>query len=225
MPRRPFPIDATLTAIAIGYRNPAHTLIGRRVLPPLNVLNESFKYSVFPLADGFTVPETRVGRKSQPNQVEFTVEELDSSVDDFGLDDAIPYSDVEAARQARAEKRSIFDPRTSAVEGLTNLIELAREVRAAAIVQNAANYAADKKIALAGTDKFSDYVIFGFAAWGHLLKLYPAATAAPFSLLVPVSGTLSAALILGETYGPLRLAGMVLIFIGLAVLVMPRRSG
>ena len=38
-------------------------------------------------------------------------------------------------------------------------------------------------------------------AWGHLLKLYPAATAAPFSLLVPVSGTLSAALILGESFG------------------------
>ena len=32
--------------------------------------------------------------------------------------------------------------------------------------------------------------IFGYAVWGHLLKLYPAATAAPFSLLVPVSGTL-----------------------------------
>ena len=155
---RPFPVDPTLTAIAIGYRNPAHTLIGRRALPPLNVLNEAFKYSEFPLAEGFTLPETRVGRKSQPNQVEFTVTEKDCSVDDFGLDDAIPYSDIQAAARARAEKRSIFDPRTSAVEGLTNLIELAREVRAAAIVQNAANYAADKKIALAGTDKFSDYV-------------------------------------------------------------------
>ena len=155
---RPFPVDPTLTAIAIGYRNPAHTLIGRRALPPLNVLNEAFKYTEFPLAEGFTVPETRVGRKSQPNQVEFTVEEKDSSTDDYGLDDAIPNSDVEAARRARAEKRSIFDPVTSAVEGLTNLIELAREIRAAAVVQNAANYAADKKIALAGTDKFSDYV-------------------------------------------------------------------
>ena len=65
--------------------------------------------------------------------------------------------------------------------------------------------------------------IFGYAAWGHLLRLYPAATAAPFSLLVPVSGTLSAALILGETFGPLRLAGMVLILVGLGILVMPRR--
>ena len=62
---------------------------------------------------------------------------------------------------------------------------------------------------------------FGYAAWGHLLKLYPAATAAPFSLLVPVSGTLSAALILGETFGPVRLVGMVLILAGLAILVRP----
>lgn len=41
---------------------------------------------------------------------------------------------------------------------------------------------------------------FGYAVWGHLLKLYPAATAAPFSLLVPVSGTMSAALLLGESF-------------------------
>ena len=65
---------------------------------------------------------------------------------------------------------------------------------------------------------------FGYAAWGHLLKLYPAATAAPFSLLVPVSGTLSAALILGETFGPVRLVGMVLILAGLAILVLPFRG-
>jgi O-acetylserine/cysteine efflux transporter len=64
--------------------------------------------------------------------------------------------------------------------------------------------------------------IFGYAAWGHLLKLYPAAVAAPFSLLVPISGTLSAALILGETFGPLRLGGMMLIFVGLGVLAFPK---
>ncbi len=63
--------------------------------------------------------------------------------------------------------------------------------------------------------------VFGYAAWGHLLKLYPAAVAAPFSLLVPIFGTLSSALILGERFGALRLAGMVLIFLGLGVLVMP----
>lgn len=64
---------------------------------------------------------------------------------------------------------------------------------------------------------------FGYAVWGHLLKRYPAATAAPFSLLVPVSGTLSAALLLGESFGPVRLAGMGLILAGLAVLVIGPR--
>ncbi len=61
---------------------------------------------------------------------------------------------------------------------------------------------------------------FGYAFWGYLLKTYPAATAAPFSLLVPVSGTISAYLILGETFGPLRLGGMGLILVGLAILVI-----
>lgn len=64
---------------------------------------------------------------------------------------------------------------------------------------------------------------FGYGAWGYLLRIYPAAIAAPFSLLVPVFGTLAAALLLGESFGPARLAGMVLILFGLAVVVLPVR--
>ena len=64
---------------------------------------------------------------------------------------------------------------------------------------------------------------FGYAVWGHLLRIYPAATAAPFSLLVPVSGTISAALILNESFGPVRLIGMALILAGLAVLMLGPR--
>lgn len=154
---RPFPTDPTLTAIAVGYRNPAHTLIGRRALPPLPVLSESFKWSKFPLGERFTLPKTEVGRKGRVNQVEFTAEEEDASVKDYGLDDAIPYSDIKEAARARQEKRSRFDPRAAATEGLTDLIELDREIRAASVVQDAANYAADKKVALAAADQFDNY--------------------------------------------------------------------
>lgn len=63
--------------------------------------------------------------------------------------------------------------------------------------------------------------LFGFFVWAQLLKRYPAATVAPFSLLVPVFGTLSAHLALGETFGGLRLGGMALILAGLAVVVLP----
>ena len=157
MAKRPFPVDATLTAIAIGYRNPAHTLIAKRALPPLKVLSEKFKWNEFPIEEGFTLPDAEVGRKGQVNQVEFSAEEKDSSVKDYGLDDALPQSDIEEAARARAERRSHFDPRSAATEGLTNLIELHREVRTAAVVQDPANYSAGRKIALAGTDKFSDF--------------------------------------------------------------------
>ena len=63
--------------------------------------------------------------------------------------------------------------------------------------------------------------IFGYGCWAHLLKLYPASTVAPFSLLIPVFGVSAAAVFLGETFGGQRLAGMGLILIGLVVVVLP----
>jgi O-acetylserine/cysteine efflux transporter len=44
---------------------------------------------------------------------------------------------------------------------------------------------------------------------------------APFSLLVPLFGTLSSWLVLGETFSPLRVAGMLLILAGLATIALP----
>lgn len=65
--------------------------------------------------------------------------------------------------------------------------------------------------------------ILGFAIWGHLLKRYPAATVAPFSLLVPIFGTASAAIILGERFETTRMAGMIMVLAGLVVVVIPAR--
>jgi O-acetylserine/cysteine efflux transporter len=61
----------------------------------------------------------------------------------------------------------------------------------------------------------------GYGFWAYLLKLYPAAQVAPFSLLVPIAGTISAAILLGEQFGPVRLIGMVLVFAGLIIAVFP----
>lgn len=64
---------------------------------------------------------------------------------------------------------------------------------------------------------------FGFGVWGHLLKHYPAATVAPFSLLVPVFGMSSAALLVGESFSWQRLAGAALILVGLGFVALRRR--
>jgi len=66
--------------------------------------------------------------------------------------------------------------------------------------------------------------LVGYGLWGYLLQRYPAATVAPFSLLVPATGIIASALILGEQFGPPRLAGMALILIGLAVIVWPAKT-
>ena len=62
---------------------------------------------------------------------------------------------------------------------------------------------------------------FGYGVWGRMLSLYPAAIIAPFMLLVPIFGTLSAWIALGERLTPMRLAGSALIVTGLAVIIFP----
>jgi O-acetylserine/cysteine efflux transporter len=59
--------------------------------------------------------------------------------------------------------------------------------------------------------------VFGFGAWGFLLRTYPASSVAPFSLLVPVFGMSSAALLLGEGISLLRWCAAGLLVGGIAV--------
>ena len=63
--------------------------------------------------------------------------------------------------------------------------------------------------------------LVGYATWGYLLQRHPASAVAPFALLSPATGILASALLLGEQFAPLRVVGMALILVGLAVIVMP----
>ncbi|MEV0012853.1 EamA family transporter [Streptomyces sp. NPDC051840] len=59
--------------------------------------------------------------------------------------------------------------------------------------------------------------VFGFGAWGFLLRHHPASSVAPFTLLVPVFGMSSAALLLGESVSPLRWCAAALLVGGVAL--------
>lgn len=146
-----FPVTPELTAVAVGYKNNA--MIADQVLPRVPVSAQAFKYMQYPKGEFFTVPETRVGRKGTPNQVEFTGDETDSSTVDHALDDEVPNADIENARA----QPGMPDPLMRATMGLTELIVLAREVRAASLVFNAANYNTGFKETLSGTDQWSDF--------------------------------------------------------------------
>ncbi|MGW1194323.1 EamA family transporter [Streptomyces sp. NPDC002536] len=65
--------------------------------------------------------------------------------------------------------------------------------------------------------------LLGFGIWGFLLRTYDASTVAPFSLLVPVFGMSSAALLLGEGVSPLRWCAAALLVGGVALTSLPGR--
>ncbi|MFE4945704.1 EamA family transporter [Streptomyces sp. NPDC056641] len=67
--------------------------------------------------------------------------------------------------------------------------------------------------------------VFGFGAWGFLLRRYPASSVAPFSLLVPVFGMSSAALLLSESVSPLRWCAAALLVGGVALTSLSRTGG
>jgi len=64
--------------------------------------------------------------------------------------------------------------------------------------------------------------IFAYGLFGHLIKNYSAGAVAPFAFLVPVSGTFFAWTIFGETFSSWRLAGMCLVLLALAILLLPK---
>ncbi|MGV1802565.1 capsid protein [Agrobacterium vitis] len=145
----PFPIDPVLTGIIIAYKN--NTLIADQVLPRLtpNLPKKKFTWWQFDFGQFITVPDTKVGRKSSPNEVEFQAEEVEDKTEDYGLDDVIPLDDINNAPAG-------YDPRAFSAQKLIDLVLLDREVRVASKVFNSATYDAANKETLTGTDKWSN---------------------------------------------------------------------
>jgi O-acetylserine/cysteine efflux transporter len=59
--------------------------------------------------------------------------------------------------------------------------------------------------------------LLGFGIWSMLMRKYPTATIAPFSLLVPIVGMLSATLLLGESMQWWKVTAGMLVLAGLAL--------
>lgn len=148
MAKRPYPIDPALTAIAIAFHNAG--MIADEVLPRIPSVNkEEFKYYRYDLSEGFTLPDTKVGRRGRVNQISFTGEEKTGATNDYGLEDEIPQADIDNASGPQT-------PQQRSVEQITNLIELDREIRVAGLVFNASSYGDNNKEVVAAGDKFTD---------------------------------------------------------------------
>ena len=65
--------------------------------------------------------------------------------------------------------------------------------------------------------------VFGFGVWGMMIRRHGVSTVAPFSLLVPVFGMSFSAIVFGESFGPWRLMGAMLVVCGLILTVLGPR--
>ncbi|MBA4792292.1 MAG: phage capsid protein [Phenylobacterium sp.] len=145
---RPFPVNPTLTGIALAYTN--EEMIADQVLPYASpVKTEEFTYLRYAEGEGQTVPDTRIGRRSEANTIEVSATEETSKVVPHALSDLIPMSDLDNAPQG-------YDPKAHATETVTELMVLRREVDVAGLVHAPASYAAGHKTQLAGADQWSD---------------------------------------------------------------------
>jgi hypothetical protein len=143
----PFTPNTEQTAIAIAYRN--RQMIADQVCPRAPVGLKQFKYLEFDPAETMTEVNSLVGRKSAPNQVEFSAKEKTDSVSDYGLTDIIPEDDIKNAP-------ANYNPLNHAVESITDLIELGRELRVAKMYGTAANYSYTQSLAANGLKKIID---------------------------------------------------------------------
>ena len=149
MAKSPYPIDPTLTAIAIAYANTSY--IADLVAPRVRVDKQTFSFMQYSADQYFNTPDTKVGRRSKPNEVNLEGAEVTDSTEDYGLDGGVPNADVENA-DAR------YDPLGNEVAFLQELIALDREVRVANLTFSNATYDPALRQTLAGVSQFSDYV-------------------------------------------------------------------
>ena len=72
-----------------------------------------------------------------------------------------------------------------------------------------------------GSVLFQAYVttVFGYMVWNNLMRTYPAATVAPLSLMVPVSGIVTSFLVFDEAFPVSVWIGVAVILLGVALFV------
>lgn len=142
---RPFTPDVERSAIVIAYRN--NEYIADEVAPYYTVGLDSFKYEKQTIAENYTLPSTRVGRRSDPNVVTFSSTTITDSVVADGLTDFVPQSDIDNATAGQ-------DLVGEATLSLIDLILLAREITVANMATTAGNYSASAKKVMTDAERF-----------------------------------------------------------------------
>lgn len=170
--------DPARTAIAISYRNPRH--IAAAVLPRKRVASEDFSFYKFDLGEAYQVPDTKVGPRGVPAELEMHGTLTAARAVDHGLKAKVPQREIDRAPEG-------VDVVDSYTMHLTDAIDRRYEVTAAGLIFLAATYATGFKAQLTSTGQWShadsDPVLAilnamdaGIMGYNHLVLGAPVAT-------------------------------------------------
>lgn len=138
-------VDPVLSALALGYSNAA--FVGDQLLPFVMVDKEGGKIPKFG-KDAFRVYNTERALRAKSNRINPSdIDSVDISLDEHDLEFPIDY---------REEAEAAFPLQAHATNMVVEGIRLRHEATVASMTQNPANYAASNKIALSGTDVFTN---------------------------------------------------------------------
>jgi hypothetical protein len=146
-PVAPFPLDPLMQKVMSMYANAMS--IADRILFRIPVLKRTFGYYIYDKRDTFTIPNTLVGRSSDPNLVQFAATRATGECLPYGLGDFIPQSDISEA------EGTTINPVLLATEGIARLIDLDREKRVADLLFAAGTYPSGNKVQLTGNDQWN----------------------------------------------------------------------
>lgn len=138
-------VDPVLSALATGYSNAS--FVGDQLLPFVYVDKEGGKIPVFG-KDAFRVYATERALRAKSNRINpEDIGEIDVSLDEHDLEFPIDY---------REDAESAFPLQAHATDRVVEGIRLRHEKMVADMTQNPANYPTGNKIALSGTDVFTN---------------------------------------------------------------------
>lgn len=149
---QPSQTNPRLTQIALAVLPTG--MIADKVLPRVPVPAEQFRYTKFSESTFFNIPNTFIGRKSKPNEVEFGGTLVDDSTVDWGLSAVVPLKDIQNYQNGLVT----VDPRSTNTIGTMRAVILGREQRVANFLFTLGNYASSLRTTLSGTAQWSDTV-------------------------------------------------------------------
>ena len=138
-------VDQILTNFSILYRNEMY--LWRNVLPMVKVMKLSDKYPIYTKADSFRVRDDRIGPNALPNEIDWSAAFGTYSVKDHALASWLPVETIQNTDPP-------INAEINTARNLTNALELAQEVRVAAIVFLATTYPSGNKVQLSGTGQW-----------------------------------------------------------------------